>query len=100
MKSGTLVTIKPDGTRTEARFSGRDAPGLDALQAAVGGYIERVRVRFQGRVRDGYVNEEGVLNGLPSNPFATRLLAHPTLTANGYLQGNLAVWVPDPKEGK
>lgn len=97
MKSGTLVVIKPDGTRTEARFSGRDAPGLDALQAAVGGYIERVRVRFQGRVRDAYINEEGALNGLPNNKHATALLANPVLTVTGYLQGNLAVWVPDPK---
>lgn len=100
MKSGTLVVIKPDGTQTEARLSGRDVPTLEALQAAVGGYIERVRVRFQGRVRDGYVNEEGALNGLPNNKRATALLANPTLTVTGFLQGNLAVWVPDPKETK
>lgn len=95
MRSGKLVVIHPDGTRVETRH--KAPPGLATLQEAVGGYIERVRVRFEGRVRDAFVNEEGALNGLPNNRDATAMLANPTLTVTGYLQGNLAVWVPDPK---
>lgn len=98
MKSGKLVVIHPDGTRVETRM--KQKPELETLQQAVGGYIELVRVRFEGRVRDAFVNEEGALTGLPNNREATAMLAHPTLTVTGYLQGNLAVWVPDPQPAR
>lgn len=54
---------------------------LKALQEAVGGHIEHVRVL--DRIEDGrfiyssmYVNDEGLLNGLPRNVKATEAYQH------------------------
>ena len=48
---------------------------LEAYQDAVGGYIEMTQVVVPGVA--AYVNEEGKLNGLPLNVFATHLLKYP-----------------------
>lgn len=101
MSKGTLTTIAPDGRHTAQRFETSakvSGPGLSALQAAVGGYIERVRVRFNGRVRDAYVNEDGYSKGLLVNRPAMAILAEPFQGAT--IVGNLAVWEPDPKAPK
>lgn len=95
MSKGTLTTIKPDGTRTAQRFETTKGAALSDLQAAVGGYIERVRVRFNGRVRDAYVNEDGYAKGLLVNRPAMALLAEPFIGAT--LLGSVAIWEPDAK---
>lgn len=98
MKSGKLVIIPPSGVRSDQVLT--DKPELHQLQAAVGGYIERVRVRVDGRVRDGFVNEDGIAEGLPVNRPAMDLLAPPFDKRVNVLLGNLVVWVPDPKPTK
>lgn len=98
MSKGTLTTIKPDGTRTAQRFETTKGAALSDLQAAVGGYIERVRVRFNGRVRDAYVNEDGYAKGLLVNRPATALLAEPFIGVT--LLGSVAIWEPDAKAAK
>jgi len=90
--SGTIVTIRPDGEIERLAWVGRKGPTLDALQKAVGGYIEPVPVRFEGRARQGYVNEDGISLGLQPNPHAVKYDAYGRL-----LLGNLAIWVPDAK---
>lgn len=97
MQYGKLITIRPDGTRKEVRLSAK--PTLDQLQWEVDGYIERVRVRIEGRVRDAWVNEDGIAENLPINRPAMDLLAAPFNPRNTLL-GNLTVWVPDPKPKK
>lgn len=98
MQYGKLITLRPDGTRKEARLSHK--PTLEELQAEVGGYIERVRVRIEGRVRDAFVNEDGISDNLPTNWAATEMLAPPFVPGVNVLLGNLTVWVPDPKPKK
>ena len=70
---GEIITIGTDGTISRQATS--DVENLDALQAAVGGSIEFVPRfdSFEGRACDAYVNEVGILDGLPENPTATRL---------------------------
>ncbi len=69
----TLITIHPDGRITEAFRK----PTLEALQATVGGYIEKVPYfsRLGTRICTAWANEEGRLNGLPPNPKASELWA-------------------------
>lgn len=98
MQYGKLITVRPDGTRKEARLSHK--PTLEELQAEVGGYIERVRVRIEGRVRDAFVNEDGIAENLPVNRPAMGLLAPPFDANVNVLLGNLVAWVPDPKPKK
>jgi hypothetical protein len=92
-RSGTLVTINPDGSRSEQRLT--KSPTLEQLQKQVGGYIERVRVRADGRVRDAYVNEDGLMQGLPINRHAGAMLAKPFVGLS--IVGPLTYFVPDPK---
>ena len=100
--SGTLIILTPSGVLSEQRWEGtgkKSSPPLEMLQNAVDGYIEHVKVRFNGRVRDAYVNEEGLINGLPFNMAAT-VMTQNTIYEGCILHGNLAVWVPDPKASK
>ena len=46
---------------------------LEKVQAIVGGYIEHVRVGGAGEL---WCNEEGALQGLPSNNTASRMTGH------------------------
>lgn len=64
-----LVIIKPDGTEERKEFKAR--PPYEALRDAVGGIIEGVKVRYDGKVREAYVHEEGLLINLPYNHRAT-----------------------------
>jgi hypothetical protein len=62
---------------------------LRLMQAAVGGYIELITFAEDLLC---YVNEEGMLMGLPVNPSASGLLARFNLThvsASGMLQGDV-----------
>lgn len=77
---------------TEMRYYTLDIDGttgelpngdLETLQGAVGGYIERVGITT-GMVM--YVNEEGLLQGLPLNVMATGM-------AGRHIVGNVVVGV-------
>lgn len=78
-----LFIITPDGSET--RFAAGPKATLQELQDAVSwtfphgarlpGIIERMRVRFLGKVVDGYVHEEGLLHALPVNRAATAMQA-------------------------
>lgn len=94
--SGRLIVVKPDGAIVEHRREEKGPPTLDSLQAIVGGYVEHRRVRWEGRVRDAFINEDGITKRLPHNRVATELLlaAGWAVAPCGAL-GNLAIWVPD-----
>lgn len=71
--NGRMTIIHPTG-HSEARDL-TAPPGLDALQKAVGGYIETVPLfeRFEGEPCVAYCNEDGKIQGLTINPAASRL---------------------------
>lgn len=95
--SGSIIVIRPDGSQEQQRHEGAGMPPLKQLQEAVGGYIEQVQMRFEGKVRYAFVNEEGLLKNLPRNVPATAMLAREYLIAGNVLRGNVAVWIPDIK---
>lgn len=86
--SGTLFVMSPDGRVTEERWEQTGYPKLEVMQRLVGGYIERVRVSWQGRKRDAYVDEDGLAKQLPPNFNATRLCGM-------FIVGSIVIWVPD-----
>jgi hypothetical protein len=70
---GTITTITPAGEVTSIEYG---APvGLEALQSAVGGFIEQVPYfsTYLGKDCIAYCNEEGKLHRLAINPVASRL---------------------------
>jgi len=73
---GTMTVIHPDGTETVTLFTEGTQPSLDQLQAAVGGLIEPVDA-FCAEGVQAYVNEEGLLRGLPINPAGTAAVKWP-----------------------
>lgn len=100
--SGTIITILPDGSETIEHWAKSGSPSLQRLQHGVGGYIERVKVRYKtnwettARVRDAYVNENGIMEGLQFNRKAT-LLTQGTIFEGVQLVGPVVIWIPDPK---
>ena len=57
-------------------LSRRGGPQLKQLQDAVGGYLEAVRLPAMGLL---WLNEEGVLKGLPYNHFASVIAIQPIM---------------------
>jgi Domain of unknown function (DUF3846) len=96
MKTGTMIRISPRAEVTQHPVEFAKTWPLEKMQELVGGYIERVRVRWDGRVRDAYIDEEGKLKGLAFNHFATGLL-EPPLRGHDILVGPVVIWVPDAK---
>lgn len=84
------VIIPPDGNVVATEIES----DLRAFQGVVGGYIEGV----YGRVATIYVNEEGLLLGLPPNPLAT-LFAQRILGAGVVLVGTALIVGPGDGEG-
>lgn len=64
-----------------------DRPTLQQMQEAVGGYIEGVTVGLQGDRCRMYVNEEGLLKGLPTNTVGS-------LMYGGDIRGDIVVFGP------
>lgn len=93
-----LVTIHPDGERSERRYEKR--PTLEDLQAAVGGYVEHVKVKYKGKIRDAYVNEDGKLKNLPFNEAATGyyIEAHRGFVVD-YIVGPLVIEMKEKSDG-
>lgn len=97
-----MVLLTPEsstGARpTEHRHEGKGRPPLETLQGLVGGYLEPVKVRYEGRVREAYIDEDGRMKNLRFNEMATQLYHNYWRSESQYIRGNMVVWVPDPKE--
>ena len=98
--SGTLYRVPAHGEVTVHRYEGLGSPGLEQLQKLVGGYIERIRVRFDGRVRDAYVDEEFCYKHPEVHHRVMEALAPPFSPTFNVIMGPAVIWVPDPKVKK
>jgi hypothetical protein len=98
--AGTFVKINPDGTVIKERTELKGSAPYDPLRRLVGNSVERVQVRYENRIRDCYVDEEGGLphRNLPINPHIMALL-NDTWRGAG-IRGPGVIWVPDPRVKK
>lgn len=81
----TVVTITPEGVVTNLEIENT----LEALQGLVGGYIEHVALKDGASM---FVNEEGLMLGLPPNELANTLVAtHRLRDILGHLVGTVVV---------
>lgn len=73
-KCGFLVYVPADVSKPIRRepFKGK-APEYQTLRDAVGGLIQPIKAKYEGRARNAYVNEEGIIRGLPINRRFTRM---------------------------
>lgn len=93
---GTLVQITPKGDISKYKVITKQ-PELKQLQELVGGYIERVKVRYEGKVRDAYLDEEGLYKkNMHHNFHAARMMSEAyKLDVMQPILGNIVIWVPN-----
>lgn len=85
------VIVEPYGTVRVTEIKNK----LGAFQAVVGGYIEPVF----GRIATIYVNDEGLLLDLPSNPHATAFARRYLDELAPVLRGTALILGPGDGEG-
>ena len=98
--SGTLYIVHPGAEEISVEtYPESGCPKLAKLQKEVGGYVERIRLRFEGRLRDAYVDEDGIMKGLRLNTRATNMTMH---TGNSFhvIYGPMVIWVPTKRKKK
>lgn len=92
--SGKLIRISPEGEVTCHIWAGRGSWPLKMAQDLVGGYVERIRAKYNGRIRDCLVDEDGLSKNLPPNRWASSALGWRSLV------GPVVIWVPDPRPSR
>lgn len=66
--------------------------GYEFLREIVGGFIEGIDFNLAGMRCNGYINEEGKLENLTSNPIATTISwAQESIQPWDYIAGNLVI---------
>ena len=93
--SGKLVRVAPGVEESIHVWAGKGRPPLDMLQDLVGGYIQLWPggVRFEGRLREAYCDEDGIAKRLRDN--------HAAFAKYGAdILGPLVIWIPDPAPKK
>lgn len=88
---GTLIKIDVDGTVT--RHEAKKAE-YEQITSLLGGYMERIKVRWEGKVRDCYLDEEGLIKQLPFNPHVKPLAEAYYKTPCQDFAGPAVIWVP------
>jgi hypothetical protein len=93
----TALVIRANGNGVE-KIDIVPNTGLASLQEAVGGYIEAVRL---GNDAIMYINEEGLLQGLPRNGVATEMYHqfYPSILRQEIV-GDVIICGVDPETGE
>jgi hypothetical protein len=84
-----LRLIEPDGTESLHAYE-REEPSLEMLQGLVGGYVEPIVVLYEGKRKQAFMDEDGLMKKLPPNPKAT-LLVYGRATARAPIVGNFVI---------
>lgn len=81
------ILFEVDNTPLEIEYTGE----LSQLQAAVDGYIQPIEFRLEDNYFTAWVNEEGLLRGLPENEFITDLIGYAFQDRNFRVVGNVLI---------
>lgn len=97
---GTIVVVKTTGEHIT--LPADDKLDLRLIYLAIGANtVERIKVRYEGRVRDCYVDEEGWLPPAKRPNPALRKLAEAYYGAPCQeFAGAGAIWIPTPRSKK
>lgn len=92
---GRLVAIKPDGTTEERASKKLDLAIVRELIGNGCTIVERVRGRYEGRVRDIWLDEEGLLKvNVTFNPYVREMAEAYYGRPCQEFAGTGVVWVP------
>lgn len=98
MAKGTLHIVYPNGV-----IGRRDVPKLEIkdLYEIIGcDCVERTKVQYEGRARDCYLDEEGLLRGKTLNPKVRELSEAYWKRPCQEFAGVGVIWVPTPRSKK
>jgi len=84
------VKIHANGETETVDFPKDEKAVLKFLQSAVDGWIEHVSIVIHGRTYSMWVNEEGLLKGLPYNGIASYMYAT-SWDADGLIVGDVLI---------
>lgn len=93
------ITLSPNGDITIGPYPDQDS--LVFLQEEVQGYIEHLDITCKGKFLDMWVNEEGLLRGLPYNALASYIvnqtwIEHHVPVDEPYIVGNVVITAGTP----
>jgi hypothetical protein len=97
---GKIVVVKTTGE--EITLPADDKLDIRLMYLAIGcNVVERIKVRYEGKVRDAYLDEEGLLRPVVRmNPkikeYAEAYYGRPCQD----FAGNAAIWIPTPRKPK
>ena len=81
------VLFEINETPMEIEYTGE----LSQLQSAVNGLVECVQFRIEDKYFDAWVNEEGLLRGLPENEFISDLIGFAFQNKEFRIVGNVLI---------
>lgn len=94
---GKIVVIKPTGE--EIILPADTKLDLRLMYLAIGcNSVERIKVRYEGKVRDCYLDEEGLLRGKRFNPKIKELAEAYYGQPCQEFAGSGAIWIPTPRK--
>lgn len=82
--------LHPDGSITDLP---KRRPTLEELQAAVGGYIEHLSIKYLERRGQMFLNEEGKLHHLPINFKATAIARSAGIADSDFVVGSVVILI-------
>jgi hypothetical protein len=89
-----LVVVDPDlSVADEVHIVGKHV-AFEKCQELVGGYIERVHVMYEGKRRDCWLDEEGLLKRLSPNRRIMEMDVDRGLRGGMPLVGKGVIWIP------
>jgi hypothetical protein len=94
-----IVVVKPTGEYIT--LPADDKMDLRLIGLAIGaGVVERVKVRYEGKVRDCWLDEEGWINQKRPNPEVKKLAEAYYGVPCQEFAGSGAIWIPTPRSKK
>ena len=94
-----IVVVKPTGEYIT--LPADKALDLRLIYLAIGaGTVERIKVRYEGKVRDCYLDEEGWINRKRPNPEVKKLAEAYYGVPCQEFAGAGAIWIPTPRRTK
>jgi hypothetical protein len=89
-----LVVIDPDPTVADEVHIVDKKVAFNKCQELVGGWVERVQVVYEGKKRDCWLDEEGLLKLLPVNERVMEIDADRGRRGGMPLVGKGVIWIP------
>ena len=93
---GTMVLLKTDGTEEHIESKKLDLHKMyDLIGCSI---VERVKVRYEGKVRDCYLDEEGLYHQTAPNPAVKKMAEDYYGAPCQIFMGNAVIWIPGETE--